>query len=167
MRPPREDTEPWYRQFWPWFLIALPATAVIASAVTITLAVTSRDGLVQDDYYKKGLAIYKDAAQAQTARQLGLKARLRYSVERPAVAIRLNDAAIGDLASLVLVAFHPTRSHQDRRLVLRRTAPNHYVGDLQQPLTPANWHISLEPPGGTWRLSGRIAIPQQSQAELE
>ena len=28
-------TIPWYRQFWPWFLISLPATAVAGCAVTI------------------------------------------------------------------------------------------------------------------------------------
>ena len=26
----REDTQPWFRQFWPWFIIALLASSVIA-----------------------------------------------------------------------------------------------------------------------------------------
>ena len=30
---------PWYRQAWPWFLISLPATAVIAGSFTFYLAV--------------------------------------------------------------------------------------------------------------------------------
>ena len=29
---------PWYRQAWPWFLISLPATAVIAGSFTFYLA---------------------------------------------------------------------------------------------------------------------------------
>jgi len=37
---------PWYRQFWPWFLIALPASAVIAGMYTLYLAVTHPDPLV-------------------------------------------------------------------------------------------------------------------------
>ncbi|MFM1891144.1 MAG: FixH, partial [Pseudomonadota bacterium] len=45
MRPPREDTLPWYRQFWPWLLISLPASVVIASMVTIYIAVQTDDGL--------------------------------------------------------------------------------------------------------------------------
>jgi FixH len=32
------DGEPWYRQFWPWFLIALPGSVVIASFVTLYIA---------------------------------------------------------------------------------------------------------------------------------
>lgn len=166
MRPPREDSEPWYRQFWPWFLIALPATAVIASIITITLAVKSRDGLVDDNYYKKGLAIHKDAAQADTARQLGLKASLHILAENSAVEVVLNDAAIGEVNRLILIAIHPTRSHQDRRIDMRRTAPGLYVGELA-PLTPANWHLSIEPPNLAWRITGRIAIPQQARTQLE
>ena len=40
---------PWYRQFWPWFIIALPASAVIASLITFYLAVSRPDHLVVDD----------------------------------------------------------------------------------------------------------------------
>ena len=40
---------PWYRQFWPWFIIALPASAVIAGIITFYLAVSRPDQLVVDD----------------------------------------------------------------------------------------------------------------------
>lgn len=39
-------SRPWYREPWPWVLIALPLTAVIASAVTFWLAVSHPDYLV-------------------------------------------------------------------------------------------------------------------------
>lgn len=39
----RTDTKPWYRQFWPWFLIALPLTSVVASFATLWIAVTNAD----------------------------------------------------------------------------------------------------------------------------
>jgi hypothetical protein len=45
----RQDTFlPWYRQFWPWFLIALPASAVIASLYSLYLAVTHPDPVIID-----------------------------------------------------------------------------------------------------------------------
>lgn len=44
--------EPWYKQFWPWFIIALPASVVIASFFTLWLAVSNPDYLVvTDDEY--------------------------------------------------------------------------------------------------------------------
>ena len=47
-------TQPWYRQFWPWFIIALPCAAVVGSIATAIIA--SKDGvnLVAEDYYKQG-----------------------------------------------------------------------------------------------------------------
>lgn len=45
---------PWYRQFWPWFIIALPASVVIASMFTLWLAISNPDHLVVDeDNYRK------------------------------------------------------------------------------------------------------------------
>ena len=41
--------EPWYRQFWPWFIIALPVSAVIASFITLWLAVSNPVTLVVND----------------------------------------------------------------------------------------------------------------------
>jgi hypothetical protein len=34
---------PWYKQFWPWILIALPASAVIACAITLWLVLQAPD----------------------------------------------------------------------------------------------------------------------------
>jgi len=67
---------PWYRQPWPWFLIALPATAVVAGIVTAVLAVRTYDGPVTADYYKQGLAINEEVARADLARELSLRARV-------------------------------------------------------------------------------------------
>jgi len=45
---------PWYRQFWPWFIIALPASAVVAGLYTFWLAVSNPDHLViEDDEYQR------------------------------------------------------------------------------------------------------------------
>ena len=39
---------PWYREPWPWVLIAIPALAVVGSAVTLWLALRHPDTLVLD-----------------------------------------------------------------------------------------------------------------------
>lgn len=43
------QNQPWYRQFWPWFIIALPTSAVIASFISLWLAVSNPDYLVVDE----------------------------------------------------------------------------------------------------------------------
>lgn len=35
----QKNNKPWFKQFWPWFLILLPTCGVVASMATITLAV--------------------------------------------------------------------------------------------------------------------------------
>ena len=46
------DTRPWYRQFWPWFLIALPAISVVASFVSLALAIRNADEVVSEPGYE-------------------------------------------------------------------------------------------------------------------
>ena len=50
-------SQPWYREPWPWILMAGPAIVVVAGFVTAYLAVTTNDGLVAEDYYRRGIEI--------------------------------------------------------------------------------------------------------------
>lgn len=47
-QPQNPDQAPWYRQFWPWFIIAIPSTAVIGGFFTLWLAITNPETLVVD-----------------------------------------------------------------------------------------------------------------------
>ena len=73
------DKKVWYKEPWPWILMALPATAVVAGIITLLLAIRSNDGLVADDYYKQGLGINKVLARQEMAAKMGLKARVDLS----------------------------------------------------------------------------------------
>lgn len=44
--PDRTEVRPWYREPWPWVLIAIPLLTVIASGITFWLAVSHPDYLV-------------------------------------------------------------------------------------------------------------------------
>ena len=43
--------KPWYREPWPWIIMAGPATVVVAGVATAVIAFRGADGLVADDYY--------------------------------------------------------------------------------------------------------------------
>ncbi|MEJ5211425.1 MAG: FixH family protein, partial [Burkholderiales bacterium] len=100
-KPPR----PWYREFWPWFLMLFPATAVVAGFITFRIAAQSDDGVVDDDYYKQGLAINRVLARGQAAAAAGLSGVARFSGET--VTVRLSGHPDAWPEQLVLRVLHP------------------------------------------------------------
>jgi len=156
---------PWYRQPWPWFLIALPATAVIAGIATAIIAARGFDGPVAADYYKQGLAINDEVARAQLARDLGLEARIELAGISDGDRVRVEiDArrAMPPEAALRLRLVHPGRPGEDRTAVLSRldVEPENrralYVGTLQvvapssSYVGPVSWQVILE--SQQWRI---------------
>ena len=152
-RLPREDDQPWYKQFWPWFLIALPGSVVIAGLTTVGIALRNADDLVVDDYYKSGLAINRRLAREERARELGLAASVQVLDRR--LQIRLQGDA--DLAPLRLQLSHPLEADRDFGIPLQRLAPGLYGGDLPASVEP-RWHWTLD--GGQdspWRIDGELS----------
>ncbi len=137
---------PWYREPWTWFLIAPPATAVLAGIATIWIAVASADGLVAEDYYKQGLAINKLIAREERARTLGIAARVEIGDGR--MRVRLEGAS--PLALFVHLA-HRTRAGFDQRLRLAPVA-GAYEAEMA-PLAPGGWRAHIEDPRGEWRIT--------------
>jgi hypothetical protein len=156
---------PWYRQGWPWFLIALPATAVIGGIITAILAVRGFDGPVVADYYKQGLAINEEVARAQLARELAVSAAVELAGLADGDRVRVvleAERALPPEAALRLRLAHPGRPAEDRVAVLARIdvdVDNRravYVGSLQS-ATPGvelsgtvTWQVILESP--QWRI---------------
>jgi hypothetical protein len=152
---PGSDTVPWYRQFWPWFLIALPATVVVAALTTVVIASRGADDLVVDEYYKNGLAINRQLEKQQRAAQLGISATL--AIEGQGVIAQLT-GPVAD-TQLDLLLSHPLEADRDISLPLRRTAPGVYAADAALSGS-ARWHWTLRntrPP--LWRLDGSV-VPE-------
>ena len=51
--PPR----PWYKQLWPWLLIIPPLGAVIGGLLTLYLAITRPDNLVDQSCVRSGVTM--------------------------------------------------------------------------------------------------------------
>ena len=149
---PGTDTRPWYRHFWPWFLMALPASVVVAGLWTAFIANQHADDLVVDEYYKDGLAINLQLAKKQRAAELGLSARLNFSGE--IVTVELS-GPVKD-SGLRLLLSHPLEADRDFTVPLVRISPGTYRGSLGQAVAP-HWHWTLEGlRRDDWRLDGAV-----------
>lgn len=137
---------PWYREPWPWLLMAGPAAALLAGAATLWLAVASADGLVADDYYRQGLAINKVLAREEAARRLGLSAKVDLREGRLVVILHGQNPE----ALLVHLA-HATRAGHDLRLRLAPAGEGRYEAELP-PLPAGRWRIVVEDPRSSWRI---------------
>ncbi|WP_397475706.1 FixH family protein [Pusillimonas sp.] len=61
-------SKPWWREPWPWILMAGPAAAIVGCVITIGLAVQNfADQPITDGGSKKGLVIERGASAAAAA----------------------------------------------------------------------------------------------------
>ena len=137
---------PWYREPWPWILISGPAAVIVAGAVTSWIAFSTSDGLVADDYYKRGLAINAVLKREQAAALRGIGARVEHVNGRVRVTLRGVDAPV-----LFLNLVHATRAGNDVRLRLERAPDGSYEAALP-PLAAGHWRAVIDDPRGEWRV---------------
>jgi uncharacterized protein len=162
----RQDALPWYRQFWPWFLMLIPAVAVLGGVATLLIAMSEPDGLVADDYYKSGLAINQDLSRDARARELGLSAQAVLDPDLGSVAITVHSGVPLGVDRLRLSLVHPTRAGTDVSVDLRRVHDQSFAAEIGA-LAPGRWHVVIEPLDSTWRLRGRISLPGQTSMKLQ
>jgi uncharacterized protein len=155
---------PWYRQFWPWFIISIPASSILVGITLLTLAIRHPDPLVVDNYYKEGLAINQQLDRQQLAAEIGVQALVRFDAERELLSIEALEA--GRLQGpLQLFLIHPTLAGQDRIVSLRADEQGRY--SLSMPESGnSRWHIALESEAEGWRLEGRIRLAENTQLLL-
>lgn len=161
-----EKSKPWYREPWPWILMAMPAMAVVAGSFMIWLAVSTEDGLVEDDYYKKGLTINQTIERDQAAQSLHIKAQLMVGDDPTHLRLMLQGDDLGLLPQqLRLKVLHPTRSGLDQEVLLTRRGEGYYEGGSKA-LGAAKWRLILEDMDKHWRLTGIWHVPKDSSVAL-
>ena len=62
-----QEAKPWYREPWPWILMAGPFLAIIGCAITIYLALTNfGDQEIRDGGVKRGLVVSKPQVEMKS-----------------------------------------------------------------------------------------------------
>jgi hypothetical protein len=137
---------------WPaaaYVMVGVPAVAVIASFVTLGLAINGRDATFPASFNWEGTPFDRDVERTARARALGVRATLALEAvaDRCAGTLALNGALP---AALHVQLTHSTRSALDQSLVLTRQG-DRYSGDCAAP-TEGHWYISVSDPAETWRV---------------
>jgi hypothetical protein len=129
-------------------LIAGPAVVVVAGFVTAYVAWSTDDGVVAEDYYKRGLLINKSLERDARASEWRLGALVRIG---PDGAVRVDvSGAAPPAPTLTLRLAHATRAGMDRQAVLVRGDDGAWRGRLAPP-PEGRWLVSVET--DSWRLA--------------
>lgn len=153
----REDTQPWYRQFWPWFIMALPASAVVAGLYTVWLAMQTGDSLVVQSSDGMNVITERNLAAEKEARLLGLSAVIRINPDTGAVLLTMSSLPNVQMpASLELRMRHPTMASRDATIELLQAMPGEdgeltWAGHFVVP-PQGRLYMTLSS-GNTWRLN--------------
>jgi len=156
--------EPWYRQFWPWFLMFLPGCAVVASFISLAIAMHHSDSPLRDSYSKQGFAIEPIAAADAEAKLRKLSAALTIAGDG-AIDLALRGQLTQRSPTLTLEFIHPLDTQHDKTIALIIDSTGHYRGHLPAVLD-GRWLIELREPGQHWRLRGSIDLQAQRELQL-
>lgn len=165
--------QPWHREFWPWFIVALLGTVVVASFITLGIAIHFDDSVVRDNYYKEGLAINQEQKLDARARAAKIYAQLTF--EQQGIRLDLHSAAAMPLlqntsqyvSQLSLQFIHPLHADNDLTVTLTEVVAGTFIGKLPQPLH-GHWDIDVQPArASTWRLRSRIDMDSSKTFALQ
>lgn len=156
---------PWYKEPYVWMLIGIPLSSVIMGAFFITQAVSTKDSLVRDNYYKDGLAINQEMKWDQNAVQLGLKYNL---------VVNGNTATLQQVISrldaptiLKLKLSHPTLKEKDLDILLQRSEDKKTFTGFIEDFAPGRFYLNLESPEQEWRIRDEIILEQARSINLQ
>jgi hypothetical protein len=156
----QRDLQPWYREPWPWLVMAGPAIVVVAGIATAVIAWRTSDGLVSDDYYKQGLVINQTLQRDEKAQSLGMSAQVLVNPAHDRIRLMLSGRAQGPDA-LQLRLLHPTMAGRDRNVTLKQVSAGLYEGSMPE-TGSGTWRLQLEDINAGWRLVGAWRSNQNS-----
>ena len=156
------ENQPWYRIPIVWLVIGIPLLSVVVTLSIVWISIVTFDGLVVDDYYKKGLEINRDLTRDQNARDINLNALV--GIEEGLISLELRADKFNEFPSQLRLGFyHPTLANRDVIVKLERLSAGRYEGSFQE-LTAGKWRVAIG--AEKWRLEGIVYYPRSTSVEL-
>ncbi|PSW06250.1 FixH family protein [Photobacterium lipolyticum] len=155
--------KPWYKQFWPWFVIAIPATSVIYSLTAVYIFSQNQVDLVAENYYKEGKAINVDLSRLRVSDALKLKASV--NVDENSIVLNFDKGDLATYPNLRVTFTHRTLANNDFTQMVSADLKGTYRFNAPEPLL-GPWFVELEPFDGDWMLQGRVNLPTSDPISL-
>jgi hypothetical protein len=153
----KNKNKAWFKQFWPWFLIILPLTAVVAATNLLFTAIANKPEMVVDDYYAKGKAINEDLTLIKNAKKNNISAVVTQSANE--LIIQVN--GIAEHSAISFSLYHSTLAARDISLMLTADGNGDYHFKTDSTLD-GKWNLRIEPFDKSWRLQEQAIFPTTS-----
>ncbi|MBU6376917.1 MAG: FixH family protein [Gammaproteobacteria bacterium] len=141
-----------------WAMIGIPSAAVLASLMTLFLAIDGAEAELPGTYATEGQRLDEDFRLRAAARQAGVAVALR--VDRAGIVeAQLQRADSGSAPEHLRVELtHVTDVRRDRQLDLQRIGiSNRYRGEMS-PVPNGRWLVRISEPG-RWHVVGHSTLP--------
>lgn len=168
-----EKLQPWYREFWAWFILTPLIVVVIVSSITVSLAVRHADDRVIDDYYKQGRLINQRYDADLAALELEINATIDFDFTIGEMVIRMTNNQQFYPEVLDLELSHPFEEGQDLHITVQHIARGQYQAELTRPQSN-RWYWRLKPIDMSnnaqfiaWQLKGEIDFSEQMGIAIE
>lgn len=150
--------QPWYKQFWPWFLISLPVTVMIVCGVIIYLSVSQGNfSMVVDDYYKRGKTINAIIEHVEEAQRRNIS--FEFIANNGVFELRYKTGKPEELSALKVHFIHATQASKDFDLMVTGSADGTYRTEIPKDIG-GKWTITVEPFDGVWKVSEKYQLPK-------
>lgn len=168
-----QKSKVWYKEPWPWLLMAGPVIVVFAAIYTFYLAKSNSADLVSDDYYKDGKHIDLQLHRDEEAFRRNIHAQVLISPDKNAAKV-LVSGRFDPQQPLNLVLMHPARKASDQTVKLLPAQSGAMSGDKAEynavfktlPETH-HWYVRVEDAAGKWRVEDKWLVNQGNAVSLK
>ncbi|WP_416190974.1 FixH family protein [Neisseria sp. CCUG12390] len=167
----KNNVQPWYKNFWPWFLMVGPIFVVIASVSMFFVAKQNMTDLVSDDYYKDGKHIEIELHRDEEAVKRQIQAQVLISPDMDKAKVFVSgDFDAGQPVNLQLM--HPAKKAEDQTVTLKAVNTDTSSGRTEydavfKPLPATNhWYVRVADEAGIWRVEDKWITSQGNAINL-